>query len=170
MNLSTKLIQMIENHAEELTKGVIRDLQTNLKTPSMHGLSDRELHDQSYEVYRNLSRWLTKFSEDDIKDFHYRLARIRYDEGVSENEVVYALILKKYHLRDYIRTSGMVDSAVELLQEQELHHLIGSFFDKAIYFTLEGYEAASRNSQVEPETATHHRLHLRSLVSSGADR
>ena len=97
MNLSSKLIQMIENHAEELTRGVIRDLQTNLRTPSMHGLSDLELHDQSYEVYHNLSRWLTKLSDDNIKDFHYRLARIRYDEGVSENEVVYALILKKYH-------------------------------------------------------------------------
>lgn len=168
MNLSSKLIQMIEDHAEELTRGVIRDLQTNPKTPSMHGLSDRELHDQSYEVYHNLSRWLTKFSEDEIKDFHYRLARIRYDEDVSANEVIYALILKKYHLRDYIRTTGMVDTAVDLLQEQELHHLIGSFFDKAIYFTLEGYEAAGKSGPVE--AAAHQRVSSRPYLSTGADR
>jgi len=114
----------------------------------MHGLSDPELHDQSYEVYHNLSRWLTELSDAAIKDFHFRLAKLRYEEGVSESEIIYALILKKYHLRDYIRTSGMVDSAVDLLQEQELHHLIGSFFDKAIFYTLKGYEAASEAKPV----------------------
>jgi len=155
MNLSYKLIKLIENHAEELTRDVIRDLQTNSKTPSMHGLSDRELHDQSYEVYHNLSRWLSKLSDEAIKDFHYRLARLRFDEGISEHEVVYALILKKYHLRDYIRTSGMVDTAVDLLQEQELHHLIGSFFDKAIFYTMEGYEEASKARPAK--AAVHHK-------------
>lgn len=168
MNLSSKLIQMIEDHAEELTRSVIRDLQTNLKTSSMHGLSERELHDQSYEVYHNLSRWLTKLSDGAIKDFHYKLARLRYEEGVPAREAVYALILKKYHLRDYIRTSGIVDSAVDLLQEQELHHLIGSFFDKAIYHTLEGYEAASKSRPVE--AAAHQSAFSEPYLSTRADQ
>ncbi len=140
---------MIENHAEELTRGVIQDLKTNSKTPSMHDLSDCALHDQSYEVYHNLGRWLTQLSEEAIKSFYFRTAEARYEEGIPECEVIYALILRKYHLRDYIRTSGMVDSAVDLLQEQELHHLIGSFFDKAIYYTARGYEAASESEPVE---------------------
>ena len=144
MILSSILVQKIENHAEELTRGVIEDLRTNPKTPSLHELSARELHDQSHEVYRNLSRWLTQLSEDAIEAFYYSLAKLRYEEGIPLHEIVYALILKKYHLRDYIRTSGMVDSAVDLLQEQELHHLIGCFFDKAVFYTVKGYEAASK--------------------------
>jgi hypothetical protein len=48
--------------------------------------------------------------------------------------------LTKYHLRDYIRSAGLVDSAVELYQEQELHRLLGHFFDKAIYYTVRAYE------------------------------
>lgn len=148
MILSSKLVQRIENHAEELTKGVVQDLKTNPKTPSLHVLSARELHDQSHEVYRNLSRWLTQLSEDSIEAFYFRLAKVRFEEGIPLNEVLYALILKKYHLRDYIRTSGMVDSAVDLLQEQELHHLIGCFFDKAIFYTAKGYEAANKAEPV----------------------
>lgn len=148
MILSSKLVQRIENHAEELTKGVIQDLKTNPKTPSLHVLSTREIHDQSYEVYRNLGRWLTQLSEDSIEAFYFRLAKVRYEEGIPLTEVIYALILKKYHLRDYIRTSGMVDSAVDLLQEQELHHLIGCFFDKGIFYTVKGYEAASKGEPV----------------------
>lgn len=140
---------MIENHAEELTRGVIQDLKSNSKTPSMHDLSDRALHDQSYEVYRHLGRWLTQLSEEAIKTFYFKMAEVRYEEGIPESEVIYALILKKYHLWDYIRTSGVVDSAVDLLQEQELQHLIGRFFDKAIYYTARGYEAASQGEPVE---------------------
>jgi hypothetical protein len=139
---------MIENHAEELTRSVIEDLKTNPRTPCLHQLSTQALHDQSYQVYRNLSRWLMELSDEAIRAFHFKLARHRFEEGIPLSEVVFAHILKKYHLRDYIRTSGMVDSAVELLQEQELHHLIGSFFDKAIYYTVRGYEEAEKAQPV----------------------
>ena len=147
MLLSSRLVGMIETHAEDLTRGVIQDLKTNPRTPYMHHLSNEELHNQSYEVYRNLSHWLMDFSDDAIKAFHIRLARHHFEEGIPLEEIVFAYILKKYHLRDYIRTSGMVDSAAELLQEQELHHLIGSFFDKATYYSVKGYEKA-RNAQL----------------------
>lgn len=140
---------MIENHAEELTRTAIQDLKTNPRTPYLHGLSIQELHDQSYDVYRNLSHWLMDFSDEAIEAFHYQLARQRYEEGIPLQEVVFAHILRKYHLRDYIRRSGMVDSATDLIQEQELHHLIGRFFDKAIYYTVKGYEREHKAQPVE---------------------
>jgi hypothetical protein len=140
---------MIEDHAEELTRSVVEDLKTNPKTPYMHELSTQELHDQSYAVYRNFGQWLMEFSDDAIKAFHFKVARHRLEEGIPLQEIVFAYILKKYHLRDYIRTSGMVDSAVELLQEQELHHLIGSFFDKAIYYTVKEYQETEKAQLVE---------------------
>lgn len=139
MLLSSRLVRMIETHAEELTRSVIDDLKTNPKTPYLHELSTLQLHDQAYEVYRNLGHWLTDFSDEAIQSFHFKLAKHRYEEGIPLEEIVFSHLLKKYHLRDYIRTSGMVNSAADLIQEQELHHLIGSFFDKAIYYTVKGY-------------------------------
>jgi hypothetical protein len=149
MLLSSTFVGMVETHAEELTRGVIEDLKTNPRTPCLHDLSTRELHDQAYEVYRNLGHWLADFSDDAIQAFHFKLAQHRYKEGIPLEEVIFSHILKKYHLRDYIRTSGMVDSAADLIQEQELHHLIGSFFDKAIYYTVKGYERARKTQLVE---------------------
>lgn len=145
---SSRLVQMIENHAEELTSALIEDLKTNSRTLCMHDLSRSQLHNQSYQVYRNLGRWLMELSDEAIRDFHFKLARDRFEEGIPLDEIVYAHILKKYHLRDCIRTSGMVDSAADLLQEQELHHLIGSFFDKAIYYTVRGYVQAESAQMV----------------------
>jgi hypothetical protein len=34
----------------------------------------------------------------------------------------------------------LVDSAVDLYQELELHRLLGQFFDKAIYYTVRAHE------------------------------
>ena len=52
-------------------------------------------------------------------------------------------ILTKYHLRDYIRAAGLGSSAMELYQVQDLHRMLGSFFDKAIYYAVSGYEHAA---------------------------
>ena len=46
--------------------------------------------------------------------------------------------------RDFIRARGLVDSAVELYQVEELHLLVSHFFDRAIYHVVRGYEEAAR--------------------------
>lgn len=151
--LSVRLVRMIEDHAEQLTRGVLDDLQTNSRTPAYHKLDREELHRRVYDVYRNLGRWLGEKAEEPIATFYSNLGRRRCAEGIPVSEVVYALILIKYHLRDYIRAAGLVDSAMELYQEQELHRLVGHFFDKATYHTVCGYEGAAAERPA-PRVAT----------------
>jgi hypothetical protein len=138
--LALRLVQTIEAHAEEITRGVLEDLAKNPRTPSYHLLPRPELHRRAYEVYRNLGRWLSEKTDSMVEAWYTDLGQERCGEGIPLSEVVYALILTKYHLRDYIRECGLVESAVELYQEQELHRLVGHFFDKAMYYTVRGYE------------------------------
>jgi hypothetical protein len=138
--LSDRLVRMIEDHAEELTRGLIHDLQSNPRTPAYHRLSHADLQHRVYDVYRNLGHWLGHETEKAIEATYSELGKKRSAESFPLSEVVYALILTKYHLRDYIGTAGLVDSAVELYQEQELQRLVGRFFDRAIYYTVKGYE------------------------------
>jgi hypothetical protein len=147
--LSARLVKIIEEHAEELTRGVLRDLASNPRTPAYHRLPPEELHRRVYDVYHNLGQWLGDKTEDHIEASYGGLGRTRCAEGVPLSEVVYALVLTKEHLREYIRAVGLVDSAVELYLEEELHLSIGHFFDKALYHTVKGYEAeaAARASQ-----------------------
>ncbi len=154
--LSGRLVRMIEDHAEQLTRGVLNDLQSNPRTAAYHKLPREELHHRAYEVYRNLGRWLGHKTDETVEIFYSELGKKRCAEGIPLSEVIYALILTKYHLRDYIRSAGLVDSAVELYQEQELQRLVGQFFDKAIFYTVKGYEreAAPRRSPT-PATRTH---------------
>jgi hypothetical protein len=138
--LSVRLVQMIEDHAEELTRELIKDLQGNPRTPHYHHLSPEELHYRTYSVYRNLGHWVGQKTEEPIAANYADLAIRRYGEGVPLEELVFALISTKNHLYSYIRSTGLMDSAVELHQERELRRLIGHFFDRAVYYAVKAYQ------------------------------
>ena len=138
--LSVRLVQMIEDHAGDLTRELINFLQRNSRTPHYHRLTYEELHYRTHSVYRNLGHWITQKSEEPIAANYSDLAARRFAEGVPLEEVVFALTSTKSHLYAYIRTTGLMDSAVELHQEKELHSLIENFYDKAIYYTVKAYE------------------------------
>ncbi len=154
MLLSARLIRMIEEHADELTRVLIDNLHRNARTPSYHRIPREELHRRISEVYRKLGTWLSNISDETIESVYEELGRDRRVQGTPLNEVIYALILTKYRLRDYIRDSGLVDSVVDLYQEQELHRLVGQFFDKAIYYTVKGYEREA-SAQASLTAAVH---------------
>jgi hypothetical protein len=144
--LSARLVTMIENHAEELTRSVVSDLQGNPKTPTYSKLPTEALHRRVHEVFRDFGQWLEYKPDSTMQRWYGELGRERYAEGICLPEVVYALIMTKYHLQDYIRSAGLVDSAMEMYQELELQRLVNRFFDKAVLYSVEGYtqEASAR--------------------------
>jgi len=138
--LSARLVQIIEDHAEQLTRGLIEDLLNNKHTPHYHHLTHEEMHHRIYDVYRNLGRWLSDETESAIESSYTHLGKKRLAEGIPLNEVVYSLGLTKNHLLEYIHFSGMIDTAVDLHGDRELQRLVGRFFDKAVYYTVKGFE------------------------------
>jgi len=152
--LSGRLVQMIENHAEQLTRGLIDDLLSNHHTPHYHHLTRDELHHRIYDVYRNLGRWLSDETESAIESSYTQLGKKRLVEGIPVNEIVYSLGLIKQHLLDYIHTSGMIDSAVDLYGDRELQRLVGRFFDKAVFYTVRAFEHEA-NWQIRGRVAQH---------------
>jgi hypothetical protein len=143
MMLSDRLVRMIEDHAAELTQALVEDLKSNARTASYNRLPLPAIRDRTYRVYKELGLWLNSKAESDIEANFTEVGKRRQTEGVPLGELVYALVLTKYHLRDYIRAAGLGNSAVELYQVQDLHRMLGSFFDKAIYYAVSGYERAA---------------------------
>ena len=138
--LSARLVRIIEDHADQLTCNLVDDLLSNHHTPHYHHLTREELHHRIYDVYRNFGRWLSDETESAIEASYTQLGKKRLAEGIPLNEIVYSLSLIKHHLLEYIHFSGMVDSAIELHGDRELQRLAGRFFDKAVYYTVKGYE------------------------------
>ena len=142
MMISVRLVAMIEDHAEQLTAGLVNDLEHHPRLSGYHRLGRPELHDRAYDVYHNLSKWVARGSESDVELAYTDLGRRRYREGIPLSEVIFALLLTQNHLLEYVKTSGLSDTALDLYQELELIHVVTQFFDKAIYHATRGFELA----------------------------
>lgn len=136
--LSQRLVRTIQDHAEPLTRAALDEISRNPRTAAYHGLGGDELRRRIHDVYSNLGRWVADMKDDELEQVYAALGQRRRGEGIPLPQVVYALILTKRQLRDYMLRQGG-DSALELHQEEELHLLVENFFDKAVYFTVQGY-------------------------------
>ncbi|HZO31049.1 MAG TPA: hypothetical protein VFH48_34205 [Chloroflexota bacterium] len=142
MMISVRLVAMIEDHADQLTAGLVNDLRQHPRVQGYHRLALQELHTRAYDVYHNLGKWVARGSESEVELTYTDLGRRRYREGIPLSEVIFALLLTKSHLLEYVKTSGLSDTALDLYQELELIQMVSQFFDKAIYHAARGFEMA----------------------------
>lgn len=150
-HLSDRLIRTIENNAEDLAQGVVKKLHTNPRTESYHRLSQRDVYNRCYEIYHNLGLWLWEESDHAIHKRYVELGERRFDEGIPLAQVLWALIFIKERLLEHLGDCGMVDSAMDLYQQQEFVRLINRFFDRAVCYTGEGYERKAHASKPATE-------------------
>jgi hypothetical protein len=152
--LLARLIWLIENHAESLTRATVEDIQSNPRTPSFHSVAREDMESRIYSLYRNLGRWIGTRDEAHIETEYFDLGRRRRNDGVPLSEIVFAVELYKKHLRQFIQDNSVVAATrdqpeheellpVVLYEIQELNYMVGHFFDAALYHTARGYESAA---------------------------
>ena len=140
MALSQKLIDLIEKNAEMLTKSWLHDVKQHGETLGYHRFDEKELYDRAYAVYSQIGKWVSReTSKEDIAKQFKQLGRERRKEEIPLDEVIYALILEKRHLWLKVLSSGMLDTAMDLHQALELNNRVVLFFDRAIFYTVQGY-------------------------------
>lgn len=143
--ISEKLVSLIESNADDLTKHWLGDVRENPSTPTYHEFDEEKLYKRAHLVYSQLSHWISRStSKDEIRNYYTRLGQERFEEGFALHEVVSALVLLKRHLWLYILSDGQLSTAFELYQSLELNNRVVLFFDRAIYYTIIGYEEAVR--------------------------
>jgi len=155
-HLSDRLIRTIENNAEEFAEATVKKLHSSTRTEAYHKLSHRDLYNRCYEIYHNLGLWLWEKSDHAIQAQYNELGEKRSQEGIPLAQVLWAIVMTKERLLEYLGACGLVDSAMDLYQQQEFVRLIGHFFDRAVCYTGEGYErqahankAAEGNGEVK---------------------
>lgn len=140
--LTPVMIRMLEAAAGQLKTEVMKDVTTHPRTKFLHHMSLDELEGRVLDLYSNLDRWLTERRESDIQLVYQDLGGRRYKEGVPLHEFVFAMLLVKEHLWSFIRRNDILTSEVETYQQEELGQMIGTFFDRAVYHAVKGYELA----------------------------
>jgi len=138
----TKLLKLIEDNANELSRRLCKDLLSKEETKGYRSLSEDEVYKRVNDVYSNLGQWLGKDKDttNEIEKVYTELGKKRCREKIPLNEVVLAFMLIKRHLWLYVREKELLDSAYELNQALEMNNNVVYFFDRAIYYVTIGYE------------------------------
>jgi hypothetical protein len=153
--LSARMVELIQNHAPQLTSAVLAELTTNERTPSFHKMPLRDLEARIFRIYNHLGDWISAANERVAQEEFEYWGRQRQVQGVPLSEIVYAVILLKRQLSRYVRDNGLIESSlprvdgdallpVHLHSLQELNQMMSEFFDMALYNLARGYEAEAK--------------------------
>jgi hypothetical protein len=159
--LSSRLIELIETHADGLTQGALRDLATNPRTPSFYLVPPHELQARVFSTYHSLGQWITDPHDEMVRAEYERWGARRFQQGIPLSEMVYAMILIKHHLGQFVRDHGLLEFSgdravpgefigVQLYGIQELNRMVSEFFDRAMYYLARGYEQEANRLPSHP--------------------
>ncbi|MEI8014591.1 MAG: hypothetical protein D4R81_12775 [Nitrospiraceae bacterium] len=138
--LAVKLVRLIENHIEQLSRDLSEKVWNSPRCSDLNKVPASELQARTREIYRNLSDWLLDKTETQVEQRYTELGAVRARQGVAYSHFAWAIISTKEHVGAFVQREGLSDSAMELYGEMELQLLLGHFFDLVLYYAAVGYE------------------------------
>jgi hypothetical protein len=141
--LASRLIHLIEDNSDELARGLLEKLQRSPRTAQLAAqVPAEELHERTYEIYRNLTDFLGTTAESELERRYSELGARRAAQGVPFSHFLWAVLLTKQHLHEFIQREGFLERPMELVQQLELLRSLDQFFNRALYYAAVGYERA----------------------------
>ena len=142
MIITYKFVRLIEDHSAALAAGLLRKVQSSPYTQSYAKVPPDDLRQMVGEIYRHLGDWLVHKNEGEVEERYMEIGTRRAQQEVPLSELIWAIVLTKHNLWDFILDESFPDRPVEILGKQELLQLLDQFFDRALYAAAVGYELA----------------------------
>jgi hypothetical protein len=138
--LSLKMVQLIEEHSDELADGIVTKLQHSPRTLTLRKIPAAELHSRIKETLHLLHSWLLSSKGHPVEERYRELGRHHAAHDVSLPDLCWAIVLIKEHVWEFVGQRALYTTPVEIHAEMELMRLLDLFFDGMIYHAAEGYE------------------------------
>ncbi len=152
--LTYKLVHLIEYHSDALAAGLLHKVQKSERAGSYKNVPPEELKQLVRDIYQHLGAWLLDKSESDIEQRYTAIGNRRAEQKVPLSELIWAIVLTKRNLAEFIDDVSFPGRAVDVSEKQELLQLIDQFFDHAIYSAAVGYEFATEVTATEESKKT----------------
>ena len=138
--IALKLVRLIETHHQELAHTLMRKIEESSKCADFKKFVPREeMERRVEEVYWHLSDVLLNKTEHDIFLAYTSLGKRRFEQGVPFQQFLWAIMLVKENLWDFLERESLEVSAMAMHGEFELLRLLDQFFDKVLYYASLGY-------------------------------
>jgi hypothetical protein len=140
MMLAYRLVRLIETHSDKLADRAQLKVQASDKTTLFHNVPREDFRTAVCEIYTHLGQWLLGKSEADIARRYTEIGRRRSFQGVPLSQLMWAIVLTRENLWEYLKQEENLDRPAEIFGELEILELLWQFFDRAIYWAAVGYE------------------------------
>jgi|SRR5215470_14865072 len=149
MALTHRFVRLIETHATELANALLLRVRQSPALRSYRNVPPEELRSRVYEIYRHLGEWLLGKTEADIERRYIEIGKRRHDQKVPLSELIWAIVLTKENLWDFMNRESFPGFEIEVLAEHEVFRMLDQFFNHAIHYAAIGFEQAALTENYE---------------------
>jgi hypothetical protein len=143
MILAYRLLRLVETHSDALAAGLLDRTRRSPLLPSYSHVPTEELKNRVHEIYQHLAEWLLGKGDLEVEKRYTEIGARRASQEVPLSQLIWAIILTKKNLWDFLKQEAVLDRPVEIAGELEVEQLLDQFFDRAIYYAAVGYEGFS---------------------------
>lgn len=141
--LGTKFSRLIERHSDEISSRIVSELRTSPRTWSFRDIPEDELARDVQVLLSNIGEWLSQRTERQLVDRYSAIGRRRYAQGIPLEQLIWAFVIAKEQVFNFVRREGAADGALELFSELEFMLTFTHFFDQASYAAVCAYKDAA---------------------------
>jgi hypothetical protein len=143
MLAAQRLVRLIETHSDRLAATLLERTQQSEKTRNyIDKVPPEDLRQRVYDIYHHLGQWLINKKESDVEQHYIEIGALRCRQGVLLSQLVWAILLVKDNLFNFLNQEAVIERPSEVFGELEIVQLLNQFFDQAVYYAAVGYERA----------------------------
>ncbi len=142
MILAYRMVRLIETHSQDLVRTLQQKINECSRCNAYRNVPAEELAKVVGDIYLHLGEWLLGRTETDIQNRYEAIGARRAAQRVPLSQVIWCISLVKVNLWEFLRREGSDEPIPEIFGEIQILQLLEQFFDRAMYFTVIGYERA----------------------------
>lgn len=136
-----KLINVTEQHAEEISNQWSKAVRSNPRTPSYHSMPQDQCVLHALDFYKNLGRiYFSEKPYTEVSDYFTKYAEERHKEGIPLHEAIYAIIMMRRHMWIYADFQAVVLTGLDQQKAVGSINKTIRIFDHGIYIVIKRYE------------------------------
>ena len=143
MLAAQRLVRLIETHSDGLAASLLERTKASEKTRNyVDKVPPEDLRQRVYEIYHQLGQWLITKKEADVEERYLEIGSLRYRQGVLLSQLLWAILLVRDNLMDFLNREAIMERPSEVFGELEILQLLDQFFERAVYYAAVGYESS----------------------------
>lgn len=143
--LAHRLTRLIETHSDQLVESLEERIARSQRCDEYRRVNSGELKKLVSGIYGQLGQWLVTKTEADIESRYTNIGMRRAEEGIPVTQLLWCIMLVKENLWEYLRNNENLENTAQIFGELVLTQMVDQFFDRAMYYAVNGHESVREN-------------------------